>query len=69
MTTATDSPSARDSLGNLNATSSIDRTIVPRIREALEGMEFGKITISIKDGQVVQIDRVQQTRVLRRPRS
>ncbi len=38
-----------------------------RVRDALRGMAFGTITLSIQDGVVVQIDRTEKLR-LDRPR-
>jgi hypothetical protein len=43
----------------------VGQDVVLRIREALAGMKFGQVTIAIKDGQVVQVDRLQQTRLFR----
>jgi hypothetical protein len=35
------------------------------IREALRGLKFGSVNISIQDGVVVQIDRTEKRRVRR----
>lgn len=40
------------------------------IRNALQGLNFGQITINVQDGQVVQIDRVVKLRQFRsKPKS
>ncbi len=38
------------------------------IRQALQGLRFGQITINVHDGEVVQIDRVVKLRQYRSPR-
>jgi hypothetical protein len=48
------------------------RTDAPRdeelqqIREALQGLRFGSVTIVVQDGVVVQIDRTEKRRLQRR---
>lgn len=39
--------------------------IVDCIRQSLEGLKFGQITINVHDGDVVQIDRVVRLRQFR----
>jgi hypothetical protein len=34
-----------------------------RVREALRGLEFGTITITVHDGAVVQVERTERLRV------
>ncbi len=36
-----------------------------RIEEALQGLRFGQVTITVQDGVVVQIDRLERTRLQR----
>ena len=36
-----------------------------RIEEALEGLRFGQVTVTVQDGVVVQIDRLERTRLQR----
>ena len=56
-------------------TSSDDKTpAVPgpvrdSIRQSLEGLRFGQITINIHEGQVVQIDRIMKLRQYRAART
>lgn len=33
------------------------------IRKALQGLEFGSVTIVVQDGVVVQVDRTSKTRI------
>ena len=37
-----------------------------RIREALQGLRFGTVTVIVQDGVVVQVDRTERLRLLRR---
>ncbi len=37
-----------------------------QIREALQGMRFGTVNIVVQDGVVVQIDRTEKKRLVRR---
>lgn len=37
------------------------------VQAALRGLQFGEVTVSIQDGVVVQVERIERTR-LRRPR-
>ena len=39
--------------------------VVSQIEEALRGLRFGQVTITVQDGVVVQIDRLERTRVPR----
>ncbi len=39
---------------------------VKEIREALQGLQFGTVTIIVQDGVVVQIDRTEKRRLRRR---
>ena len=36
-----------------------------QIEQALRGLKFGQVTISVQDGVVVQIDRLERTRIQR----
>ncbi len=36
-----------------------------RIEEALQGLRFGQVTVTVQDGVVVQIDRLERTRLHR----
>lgn len=37
--------------------------MLSRVREALVGLRFGQITITVHDGQIVQIERTERVRV------
>ncbi len=37
--------------------------VLERIREALRGLAFGTITVTVQDGVVVQIDRTEKLRL------
>jgi hypothetical protein len=39
--------------------------VVSQIEESLRGLRFGQVTITVQDGVVVQIDRLERTRVPR----
>ena len=58
----------------LRASSEEDTVAVPAsvrdsIRQSLEGLRFGQVTINIHEGQVVQIDRIMKLRQYRAARS
>jgi len=36
---------------------------VERVREAMRGLRFGSITVTVQDGVVVQIDRTEKLRI------
>lgn len=46
----------------------IPQSVTDSIRQSLEGLRFGQITINIHDGEVVQIDRVMRIRQFRAAR-
>jgi len=37
-----------------------------RIRDALRGLRFGTVTVIVQDGTVVQVERTEKLRVIRR---
>lgn len=39
------------------------------IREALQGLQFGQVTVIVQDGLVVQVDRTEKRRVRQRKAS
>jgi hypothetical protein len=39
--------------------------VLSQIEESLRGLRFGQVTITVQDGVVVQIDRLERTRVQR----
>ncbi len=41
---------------------------VQTILDALRGLRFGSITVSVQDGVIVQVERVEKKRVGRTPR-
>lgn len=45
----------------------IDPSIVlTNVADALRGLKFGQVTITVHDGAVVQIERIERTRLQRR---
>lgn len=52
----------RDSDGRLNRRLQF---AINQIEESLRGLRFGQVTITVQDGVVVQIDRLERTRVQR----
>lgn len=41
------------------------RQALAQIGEALAGLRFGQVTVTVHDGTIVQIDRLERTRLLR----
>lgn len=41
---------------------------IDRIREALHGLRFGTVSVIVQDGVVVQVERTEKLRLLRRER-
>ncbi len=39
--------------------------VVSQIEESLRGLRYGQVTITVQDGVVVQIDRLERTRIQR----
>ncbi|MGQ0636627.1 MAG: YezD family protein [Planctomycetaceae bacterium] len=39
--------------------------VIAQITEALRGLKFGQVTITVQDGVVVQIERLERTRMKR----
>ena len=39
--------------------------VIERIREALRGLTFGQITLTVHGGQVVQVERTEKIRLTR----
>jgi hypothetical protein len=42
-----------------------DMEVLLRIREALEGLRYGEVTIIVQDGVVVQVERTEKLRLPR----
>lgn len=40
--------------------------VVSQVAEALRGLKFGQVTVTVHDGVVVQIERLERTRLKRR---
>jgi len=47
----------------------IPEAVADNIRQALRGLQFGEITISVRNGAVIQIERVARKRQFRSKRS
>ncbi|GHV52645.1 hypothetical protein FACS1894206_01770 [Deltaproteobacteria bacterium] len=47
----------------LRAGSTLPAAITDKIRESWQGLEFGQVVISIKEGRIVRIDRTVKERV------
>ena len=43
-------------------TSPVQSSVLAEIEQALKGLQFGEITITVRDGRVIQIDRVSRKR-------
>lgn len=43
----------------------VEGLALERIRDALRGLRFGAVTITVQDGIVVQVDRTEKVRLLR----
>lgn len=39
-----------------------------RVRDALNGLRYGEVTVIVQDGVVVQVERTEKLRLERRPR-
>jgi hypothetical protein len=46
----------------------LDAEVIKRIEEALTGLRFGAIEITVHDGRIVQIERREKYRFEQRPR-
>jgi len=46
----------------LETQSEIEATVLQSIREAIKGLRFGEVNISVQDGHVVQIERISRVR-------
>ena len=55
--------------GSDENTLAIPAPVRDSIRQSLEGLRFGQVTINIHEGQVVQIDRIMKLRQYRAARS
>ena len=54
---------------SIPATNAVPDQVRDSIRQSLEGLRFGQITINIHEGQVVQIDRIMKLRQYRAARA
>jgi hypothetical protein len=43
-------------------------TAIERIRDALRGLRFGTVSVIVQDGAVVQVERTEKLRLLKRER-
>lgn len=55
-------PAPSDAKERLNR-NKVPDTVVEAILEALQGVKFGQITITVQDGCVVQIERLERRRL------
>lgn len=46
----------------------LDAEVIKRIEEALAGLRFGAVEITVHDGRIVQIERREKYRFEQRPR-
>ena len=46
-----------------------EAALTERILEALRGLQFGSVEITVHDGRVVQLDRRERVRIERTPRN
>jgi hypothetical protein len=60
-----DKPAPSDSNPSLTRLERQRRQALTQIEEALQGLRFGQVTITVQDGVVVQIDRLERTRLQR----
>jgi len=47
----------------------IPRDLLVLLRHALHGLQYGNVTLVVHDGHVVQLDRIEHTRLKRTGRS
>jgi hypothetical protein len=45
------------------------RTALRHVEEALRGLQFGTVTLTVQDGVVVQVERTERRRLQRRGRN
>jgi len=45
-----------------------DAYAIERVRDALRGLRFGTVSVIVQDGVVVQVERTEKLRLLRRER-
>jgi hypothetical protein len=43
-----------------------DPRALAKVREALKGLRYGQVTIVVQDGLVVQVERTEKVRIVRR---
>jgi len=48
---------------NVNDGASVDARVLAQIRQALEGLRFGSVTIVVHEGKVMQIERSEKVRL------
>jgi hypothetical protein len=56
-------PKPESSAPEAGASNTIDAAVLERIRESLDGLRFGAVTIVVHDGKVVQIERSEKVRL------
>lgn len=62
MQTATKSNSPSGEVGTGDARDVMPEDVAENIRQALRGLQFGEITITVRNGNVIQIDRIARRR-------
>lgn len=45
----------------------VSREVLSQVQQALQGLQYGHVSLTIHDGRLIQIDRVQRSRLDRRP--
>ncbi len=45
---------------------SVNREVLFQIQQALQGLQYGHVSLTIHDGRLIQVDRVQRSRLDRR---
>jgi hypothetical protein len=47
------------------STNDVPESVVDNIRQALKGLEYGEITVTVRNGSVTQIERLARNRLLK----
>ncbi len=55
-------PSTSPDLLDAVSGDAMSEAVVDNIRQALRGLQFGEITITVRNGSVIQIDRIARKR-------
>ena len=55
-----------ESIDTRGATADVETRALDKVRDALDGLRYGEVTVVVQDGLIVQVERTEKVRIVRR---